>query len=109
MKFSIDDIARLGDRTEAAVKTKSLLGSRILEVIPRGDGELVAPIPVERTTPPYQLADALGDLATTVDQLDTGHAVAVTRHDGADIRQHPTGRASRRQGTLPLLTVAQRP
>jgi phospholipid/cholesterol/gamma-HCH transport system substrate-binding protein len=72
VKFSIDDIARLGDRTEAAVKTKSLLGSRILEVIPRGDGELSGPIPVERTTPPYQLADALGDLATTVDQLDTG-------------------------------------
>jgi phospholipid/cholesterol/gamma-HCH transport system substrate-binding protein len=72
VKFKVDDSAHLGDRTEAAVKTKSLLGSRILEVVPRGDGELSAPIPVERTTPPYQLSDALGDLATTVDQIDTG-------------------------------------
>jgi len=72
VEFEVDDSARLGDRTEAAVKTKSLLGSRILEVVPRGDGDLSAPIPVERTTPPYQLSDALGDLATTVDQLDTG-------------------------------------
>jgi len=72
VKFNVDDSARLGDRTEAAVKTKSLLGTRILEVVPRGDGDLSAPIPVERTTPPYQLTDALGDLATTVDQLDTG-------------------------------------
>lgn len=72
VKFKVDDSAHLGDRTEAAVKTKSLLGSRILEVVPRGDGELSTPIPIERTTPPYQLSDALGDLATTVDHLDTG-------------------------------------
>lgn len=70
--FSLDDSAHLGNRSEAAIKTKSLLGSRLLEVTPRGDGDLTGPIPVERTTPPYQLTDALSDLATTVDQLDTG-------------------------------------
>lgn len=72
VKFSLDTSAHLGDRTEAAIKTKSLLGSRMLEIIPRGEGDLTGPIPVERTSPPYQLTDALGDLATTVDQLDTG-------------------------------------
>jgi phospholipid/cholesterol/gamma-HCH transport system substrate-binding protein len=72
VKFELDSSVRLGDRTEAAVKTKSLLGTRILEVVPRGDGDLSGPIPVDRTTPPYQLTDALGDLATTIDQLDTG-------------------------------------
>jgi phospholipid/cholesterol/gamma-HCH transport system substrate-binding protein len=72
VEFNLDKSAHLGDRTEAAIKTKSLLGSRILEVIPRGDGDLSGPIPVERTSSPYQLTDALGDLATTVDQLDTG-------------------------------------
>jgi phospholipid/cholesterol/gamma-HCH transport system substrate-binding protein len=71
VEFDVDDDVRLGDRTEAAVKTKSLLGTRTLEVIPRGDRELAGPIPAERTTPPYQLTDALGDLATTIDQLDT--------------------------------------
>lgn len=72
VEFEVDDSAHLGDRTEAAVKTKSLLGSRILEVVPRGGGDLSAPIPVERTTSPYQLSDALGDFGTTIDQLNTG-------------------------------------
>jgi phospholipid/cholesterol/gamma-HCH transport system substrate-binding protein len=76
VKFSVNDGVFLGDRTEAAVKTKSLLGAKILEVTPRGDTALSSPIPAERTTPPYQLPDALGDLATTVDQLDTGQLSA---------------------------------
>jgi phospholipid/cholesterol/gamma-HCH transport system substrate-binding protein len=70
--FNLDKSAFLGDRTEAAIKTRSLLGSRTLEIIPRGDSELVGAIPLSRTSPPYQLSDALGDLATTVDEIDTG-------------------------------------
>jgi phospholipid/cholesterol/gamma-HCH transport system substrate-binding protein len=69
--FKVDKDVRLGDRSEAAVKTKSLLGAKILEVTPRGDGSLSAPIPLERTTPAYQLPDALGDLATTISGLNT--------------------------------------
>ena len=69
--FNVDKNIRLGDRTEAAIKTKSLLGAKILEVTPRGDGTLVGPIPIERTTSPYQLPDALGDLASTISGLDT--------------------------------------
>ena len=38
VKFNVDDDIRIGDRTEAAIKTKSLLGTKILEVMPRGDG-----------------------------------------------------------------------
>jgi phospholipid/cholesterol/gamma-HCH transport system substrate-binding protein len=70
--FRIDHTINLGDRTEAAIKTRSLLGAKILEITPRGDGHQDNPIPVERTTPPYQLPDALGDLATTISGLDTG-------------------------------------
>ena len=40
VKFTVDNNIRLGDRTEAAVKTKSLLGAKVLEVTPRGDGQL---------------------------------------------------------------------
>src|SRR5882762_7821013 len=69
--FNVDDGVRLGQRTEAAVKTKSLLGAKILEITPRGDGTLTGPIPLERTTPAYQLPDALGDLANTINGLDT--------------------------------------
>ncbi len=69
--FDIVDDVRLGDRTEAAIKTKSLLGVKVLEVIPRGDGEINETIPLDRTTPAYQLPDALGDLAATVGGLNT--------------------------------------
>lgn len=69
--FNIDKDIRLGERTEAAIKTKSLLGAKILDITSRGDGQLAGTIPVERTTPPYQLPDALGDLATTVRGVNT--------------------------------------
>ena len=69
--FNIDKDISLGDRTEATIKTKSLLGAKVLQVNPRGDGTQSEPIPVERTTPPYQLPDALGDLTATISGLDT--------------------------------------
>ena len=71
VKFRVDRDIKIGDRSEAAIKTKTLLGGKMLEVIPRGEGQLSEPIPLDRTTPPYELQDALGDLATSVDQLDT--------------------------------------
>ena len=69
--FEVDKSVHLGERTEAAIKTKSLLGAKILEITPRGDGQLSEAIPLERTTPPYQLPDALGDLSATVSGLNT--------------------------------------
>ena len=71
VKFDVANNIRLGDRTEAAIKLKTLLGTKILEVTPRGDGKLSAPIPLDRTIPAYQLPDALGDLTTTISGLDT--------------------------------------
>jgi phospholipid/cholesterol/gamma-HCH transport system substrate-binding protein len=69
--FKVDNDVRLGNRTEVAIKTKGLLGSKFLDVLPRGEGRLEGPIPIERTTSPYQLPDALGDLATTISGLNT--------------------------------------
>ena len=71
VKFRINGDVHLGDRTEAAIKTKSLLGTKVLDVIPRGDRQLDGAIPLDRTVSPYQLPDALGDLATTVSGLNT--------------------------------------
>ena len=71
VKFNVDETIHLGDRTEGAIKTKSLLGAKVLEITPRGDGDLSGPIAIERTTPAYQLPDALGDLATTISDLNT--------------------------------------
>jgi phospholipid/cholesterol/gamma-HCH transport system substrate-binding protein len=70
VKFRIDGI-RLGDRSEAAVKLVGLLGSRAVELRSRGEGEQTGPIPLDRTTPPYELPDALSDLSTTVNGLNT--------------------------------------
>ncbi|TPG37301.1 MCE family protein [Mycolicibacterium hodleri] len=69
--FKVNDDIHLGDRTEAAIKTKSLLGAKVLEVTPRGDGEQSAPIAMDRTRSPYQLPDALGDLTSAISGLDT--------------------------------------
>ncbi|MEO3757739.1 MCE family protein [Mycobacterium sp. B14F4] len=69
--FTVAKDIRLGDRTEAAIKTRGLLGTKVLEVASRGDGELEGTIPLERTTSPYELPDALGELATTISGLNT--------------------------------------
>jgi phospholipid/cholesterol/gamma-HCH transport system substrate-binding protein len=71
VEFKINDNIRLGDRAEAAIKTETLLGTKIVSVTPRGDGQLSQPIPIERTTTPYQLPDALGDLTMTISGLNT--------------------------------------
>jgi phospholipid/cholesterol/gamma-HCH transport system substrate-binding protein len=71
VKFHVDNDVRLGDRTEAAVKLKTALGTKTLEITPRGTGELTQTIPLDRTTPAYQLPDALGDLSTLISGLNT--------------------------------------
>lgn len=69
--FTVKDGVDLGDRTEAAIKTETVLGTKMLEVTPRGDGTLTGTIPLERTTSPYDLPSALGDLTTAISGLDT--------------------------------------
>lgn len=69
--FTVRDGVDLGDRTEAAIKTETVLGTKFLELTPRGDGALSGAIPLERTRSPYDLTDALGDLTTTISGLDT--------------------------------------
>ncbi|WP_319458233.1 MULTISPECIES: MCE family protein [unclassified Mycobacterium] len=69
--FTVADDIRLGERTEAAIKTNGLLGNKVLEITPRGDGHVAGTIPLERTTSPYQLPDAVGDLTATISGLNT--------------------------------------
>lgn len=69
--FTVRDDIELGDRSEAAIKTETVLGNKFLELTPRGDNSLAGPIPLERTRSPYDLTSALSDLATTISGLDT--------------------------------------
>ena len=102
MDFTVDNGVELGDRTEAAIKTETVLGTKMLEITPRGDGTLAGPIPLERTTSPYDLPDALGDLTTTISGLDTTQLSDVADHPGArpsqdtppDLQDRPGGRGA---------------
>jgi phospholipid/cholesterol/gamma-HCH transport system substrate-binding protein len=69
--FTVRKTVQLGDRTEAAIKTETILGSKMLELTSRGERKLTDTIPLERTHSPYDLPDALGDLTTTISGLDT--------------------------------------
>ena len=69
--FTVRNGVELGDRSEAAIKTETVLGTKMLELTPRGDGTLSGTIPLERTRSPYDLPSALGDLTTTISGLDT--------------------------------------
>lgn len=71
VNFTVADNIRLGEHTEARIKSITLLGNKVLEVTPRGRGHLGGAIPLERTTSPYQLPDAIGDLTATISGLDT--------------------------------------
>jgi len=91
--FDVNRDILLGAQTEAAVKTKSVLGAKILEVVPRGDEPLRGTIPIERTRPAYQLPDALGDLTAAIsglktDQISTALDVLATtfRDTPADLK-----------------------
>jgi phospholipid/cholesterol/gamma-HCH transport system substrate-binding protein len=71
--FSLDDDdLRLGSATSARIVTVTLLGEAALEVIPAGTGRLKGAIPISRTSSPYNITAALGDLATTSTQIDKG-------------------------------------
>jgi phospholipid/cholesterol/gamma-HCH transport system substrate-binding protein len=70
--FNADGIM-IGDKTTLAIKTQTVLGSKFLQVDPRGSrrqGRGVV-IPLARTTTPYLLTDSLGQLTTTISGLDT--------------------------------------
>ena len=70
--FVVDRDVRMGADTSAKIKTDSILGRRALAVYSDGRGDLPDDtIPVERTSVPYSLTSALGDLSDTVEELDT--------------------------------------
>ena len=94
----VDDPVRLGDRTTAAIKVGNLLGSKYLELEPRGSGSLGGTIPLRRTTPAYDVVQAVSDLSDTVEEIDTRQlaqaldTVAATfRGAGPDVRRAVSG------------------
>ncbi|SFK37922.1 MCE family protein [Amycolatopsis sacchari] len=72
VKFKVED-TRLGADTTASIEIKTLLGDKYLALQPKGGGALDpgTPIPVSRTTTPFQLQDAFQQLSQTVGDIDT--------------------------------------
>jgi phospholipid/cholesterol/gamma-HCH transport system substrate-binding protein len=71
--FQVDKGVDLGDQTRAAIKLKTLLGTKYLELTPAGGGKLdrTQPIPVDRTSVPFQIYDAFNQFSTTLEDVDT--------------------------------------
>lgn len=73
VEFVVDRGVRLGDKTGAEMKIKTLLGQKYLKLNPAGTGELKegAEIPLERTVSAYDVVEAFSDLASTTERIDT--------------------------------------
>ncbi|WP_280828692.1 MCE family protein [Mycobacterium sp. OTB74] len=71
--FVVDARYRLGSETTAHVRTGTLLGQRVLALTSAGGGVLRpgTTIPVSRTSTPYSLSDATGDMTTNTAGTDT--------------------------------------
>ncbi len=65
--------AWLGDRTTAAIKIKTLLGEKYLSLDPLGAStqDPGQPIPLPRTTSPYDVTQAFGGFGQQISQIDT--------------------------------------
>ncbi|WP_285189287.1 MCE family protein [Rhodococcus sp. MEB041] len=71
--FSVEGKVLPGIDTRLAIATETVLGTKNLRMDPRGDGRLstTEPVGLDRTTSPYQLTDALGDLTDDAAGIDT--------------------------------------
>jgi phospholipid/cholesterol/gamma-HCH transport system substrate-binding protein len=63
----------LGELTRAAIKIKTVLGRKYIALEPDGDGTLnpSTPIPLSRTSSPFDISPAFQQLATTIGGVDT--------------------------------------
>lgn len=69
VRFVVDKGVDLGDRTSAAVKVATLLGTHYLAVTPAGSGRLDR-IPMSRTSVPFNLQDVLEKGTASLEKLD---------------------------------------
>ncbi|WP_406275603.1 MCE family protein [Streptomyces sp. NBC_00191] len=71
--FRIKGEPEFGTRTGAAIRVKTILGAKYLALQPKGSGQLRpgSEIPLNRTTPAYDVVAAFSDLTTTTEKVDT--------------------------------------
>ncbi|MEU2157654.1 MCE family protein [Streptomyces sp. NPDC019396] len=71
--FRVKGDPGFGTRTGAAIRVKTILGAKYLALEPKGSGQLEpgSEIPLNRTTPAYDVVSAFSDLTTTTEKVDT--------------------------------------
>ncbi|WP_024795777.1 MCE family protein [Tomitella biformata] len=109
--FGVDDAIEMGEQTRADIATATVLGTKLLRVTPAGEGRLDkgATIPLERTSSPYQLTNALGDLTDTAREIDSGQLSDSMRELAGVLRETPEDLSAALDGVTRLSqTVASR-
>lgn len=109
--FTVDQRVTLGTDTTVDIATATALGARHLRVRPAGPGRLEpgSTIDLDRTTAPYQLTDALGDLADTAAELDADQLRTSMRVLSDTLRETPDDVGAAVDGVMRLSeTVAGR-
>ena len=74
VRFKVEDEdTRLGTKTGAAIRIKTVLGRMYLSLEPAGPGHLdpATEIPLDRTVSPYNVVEAFTDLTETTERIDT--------------------------------------
>ncbi|UPK77108.1 MCE family protein [Nocardioidaceae bacterium SCSIO 66511] len=73
VEMLVEDGVDLGSESLAAIKIKTMLGAMMVSIQSDGPETMDAgdDIPVDRTTPPYDVVQAFSDLSTTTQEIDT--------------------------------------
>ena len=101
--FTVADDIRLGENTEAAIKTTVCWATRCSRSLLAVPVSYQMTIPMNRTTSPYQLPDAVGDLTATISGLNTDQLSGRCRHCRETLQRHPAATQARRRWRRAIL------
>ncbi|MCZ8382707.1 MlaD family protein [Mycobacterium sp. CPCC 205372] len=89
-RLRVRDNVALGEDTRAIIKITTILGSRYLALQPAGQGELSdRTIDLAHTEVPYDLQEALADVTTTYEQVDSDQFAESLGVLGAELHTLP--------------------
>ena len=101
--MEISNGLELGNLTEGEIKLKTILGSKFVELVPKGSEPLDATIPLERTRIPFEIYEVANRTVATVGELD-----AKALNDGlrelAELFDDPNGNLGRAMDGLSKAT-----
>lgn len=90
--FKVKGDPEFGTTTGAAIRIKTILGSKYLALHPKGSGQLApgSEIPLNRTVPAYDVVTAFSDLTTTSEKVDTDQLAKALDTISTTFKDSPT-------------------